>query len=349
MRVTRDNYEAFFLDYLEGNLEEDKVDQFLDFLEQNPDLKEELQLFEQVPLPDEQISYSGKQYLYKSTDDKQPARDNRMIALLEGDLDEDERKSFEAYLTAHPKLQKEYELFSKTRLVPDKNIHFLNKKNLYRKPGYVIALNWAARAAAVLVLVWGINSLLPTINQSTQQKPASELAQNRTNIKPPAKKIEPEKRPTEKATLGKTTSERYFIAAKLKSTREQSKGHLEEKISGESKPGDRDLTAMPEMTPILASLNVEPAESQLAVHHSVKVQTINDPKNIMTIEEFLASRAKKAGNEGLLSAQRILRAGLGVASELSGERIGYSEQNGKITSIGFESKLMAFSIPLKKK
>jgi hypothetical protein len=67
------------------------------------------------------------------------------------------------------------------------------------------------------------------------------------------------------------------------------------------------------------------------------------------LDEFLASRAKKAGSEGLLSAQRILRAGLGVASELSGDRIGYSEQNGKITSIGFESKLMAFSIPLKKK
>jgi hypothetical protein len=54
------------------------------------------------------------------------------------------------------------------------------------------------------------------------------------------------------------------------------------------------------------------------------------------------------GNEGLHSAQRIARAGLGLASELSGDRIGYSEKDGKITSVDFESKLMAFSIPLKK-
>jgi hypothetical protein len=68
----------------------------------------------------------------------------------------------------------------------------------------------------------------------------------------------------------------------------------------------------------------------------------------MTIDEFLANRAKKVSSEGLLSAQRIARVGLGLASELSGDRIGYSVKDGKISSVEFESKLMAFSIPLKK-
>jgi hypothetical protein len=54
------------------------------------------------------------------------------------------------------------------------------------------------------------------------------------------------------------------------------------------------------------------------------------------------------GSEGLSSAQRLVRTGLGIASELSGERIGYSVKDGKISSLEFESKLMAFSIPLKK-
>jgi len=98
----------------------------------------------------------------------------------------------------------------------------------------------------------------------------------------------------------------------------------------------------------LAQLDREPVEARLAVSGSVKVEKINDP-NIMTVEEFLASRAKKASNEGLLSAQRIFRTGLSVASELSGDRIGYRVENGKISSVEFESKLMAFSIPLKKK
>jgi hypothetical protein len=51
----------------------------------------------------------------------------------------------------------------------------------------------------------------------------------------------------------------------------------------------------------------------------------------------------------LFSVQRLARLGLNVASEISGERIGYKEIDGKITSVEFESKLMAFSIPLEKK
>ena len=52
MKITRDNYESFFIDYIEGNLPENMIDQFLDFLNQNPDLKEELHLFEEVNLPE---------------------------------------------------------------------------------------------------------------------------------------------------------------------------------------------------------------------------------------------------------------------------------------------------------
>ena len=60
MIITRDNYESFFMDYLEGNLEENLIDQFLDFLKQNPDLKEELHLFEEVSLPVEYIVVQEK-------------------------------------------------------------------------------------------------------------------------------------------------------------------------------------------------------------------------------------------------------------------------------------------------
>ncbi len=95
-------------------------------------------------------------------------------------------------------------------------------------------------------------------------------------------------------------------------------------------------------------LEVETFETQLAVSHTINVERINDPR-IMTIDEFLASRAKKVGNEGLNSVQRIFRTGLNVASELSGDRIGYNVKDGKVSSLEFESRLMAFSIPLEKK
>jgi len=69
----------------------------------------------------------------------------------------------------------------------------------------------------------------------------------------------------------------------------------------------------------------------------------------MNVEEFLAERAEKVGKEGLLSVQRLARMGLGIASEISGDRISYREKDGKIASVEFESKLLAFTIPLEKK
>jgi hypothetical protein len=82
---------------------------------------------------------------------------------------------------------------------------------------------------------------------------------------------------------------------------------------------------------------------------AIKVTKYDNSENALSIEEFLASKAKKVGDKGLLSARRLARAGLDVASGISGERIGYVEKDGKIESIGFESKLFAFSIPMKKK
>lgn len=345
MMITRDNYEPFFLDYLEGNLDESMIDQFLDFLENNPDLKEELQLFENVHLPEEQIVFQEKGKLYKSTADAKTAMETKTIAYIEGDLDDEERKSFENYLAVHPELHKEYALFEKTRLRPDLKIQYPEKKKLYKKSGTVVLMNWAARAAAVLVLVWGINSL---ITQPVTQDGIKQMAEVNTKTTPEVKKNEQEKKIQEPETQEKLKTTKETKPEKTKSLREQTKGRLQETRPAEPKTAERELIALAQITPIQARLDQEPMLADLAVSGAVKTEKLNDPKNSMSVEEFLAIRAKKVGSEGLSSAQRLVRTGLGIASELSGERIGYSVKDGKISSLEFESKLMAFSIPLKK-
>jgi len=44
--ITRKNYEAYLLDYVEGNLSPELIAELMLFLEQNPDLKEVLEDFE---------------------------------------------------------------------------------------------------------------------------------------------------------------------------------------------------------------------------------------------------------------------------------------------------------------
>ena len=327
MKITRDNYESFFIDYIEGNLHESMIDQFLDFLNQNPDLKEELHLFEEINLPGEHVVFQEKQQLHKNASDENRRLENTVVAYLEDDLDADENKAFENYLAAHPELKKEYDLFAKTRLTPDSGIKYPEKRKLYRKSGATIVMNWVARAAAVLVLIWGINSVIQTQNTQESGKGIQKLAEVSPELVSTVKKAESEKSNQKIAIPVKNKPEKAIL--------EQAKVEPKETQPIDLNPTERDLTALAQITPIIPQLDEEPVEAQLAFSSEVDVIKINEAKNVMSVEEFLASRAKKVGKEGLFSAQRIARLGLNLASEISGERIGY--------------QMMAFSIPLEKK
>lgn len=343
MKITRDNYESFFMDYLEGNLHESMIDQFLDFLNQNPDLKEELHLFEEVNLPEEHVVFQKKQQLHKSAADENRRLENTVVAYLEGDLDTDENKAFETYLAGHPELKKEYDLYAKTRLTPDSGIKYPEKRKLYRKSGATIVMNWIARAAAVLVLIWGINSVIQTQNTQDSGKGIQELAEVSPKPVSTVKKADSEKSNQETAVPVKNKAEKAI------DIQEKTNVAPKETLPVDLNQTDRDLIVLAQITPIVPQLDQEPVEAQLAFSPSVNVMKINEAKKVMSVEEFLASRAKKVGKEGLFSAQRIARLGLNLASEISGERIGYQMKDGKIASVDFESKLMAFSIPLEKK
>ncbi len=345
--ITRDNYEALFVDYLEGNLPENEIDQFLDFLNQNLDLKEELHRFEEVSLPEQNVVYNEKQKLHKSLTDETIRLENKTIAYLEGDLEESERKSFESYLETQPKLQREYELFTKTKLVPDLSVKFAPKNKLHRKPAHTLILNWAVRAAAVVVLTWGISSLFQTPNKPKIAQNKTELVQTKPTFDKPEPSIK--RKGTPLAALGENKeladkNETGKVSRKDDSIQE--KTEIKQLVLPERV--DETSIVLAEISPINARLETG-QDLHLAISQTNNIAPINETPRVMSVEEFLAMRAKKVGKEGLFSAQRIARLGLTIASEISGDRIGYKEKDGKITSVEFESKLMAFSIPLEKK
>jgi hypothetical protein len=323
------------------------IDQFLDFLNQNPDLKEELHLFEEVRLPEEQVFFGDKKQLHKNLTDENRRFENKAVAYMEGDLDTEENKAFETYLAAHPKLKNEYDLFDKTRLTPDSGIKYPEKRKLYRKSGKAIVLTWVARAAAVAVLVWGINSVINMQNAAGPQNQKQEFAAVSPKQAQPQKQAEPVK--VSPATVSQSEKQPVKLAKPQpeKNIHTAQAEKPVEKTSDIQEETNRDNAMLAAITPITAPLETS-EETQLAFHHSVDVTKINEP-NVLTVEEFLAVRAKKIGKEGIFSAQRFARIGLNMVSEISGERIGYKTKDGKITSVDFESKLMAFSIPLEKK
>jgi hypothetical protein len=67
MTIDENNYEAYLLCYLDGELEETEIPVLLSFLQQHPDKQRELELLEMTRLPQEKIpSFPDKRSLYRA-------------------------------------------------------------------------------------------------------------------------------------------------------------------------------------------------------------------------------------------------------------------------------------------
>jgi len=165
MSINRNNYETYFIDYLDGVLSSDQVSELLLFLDENPDLKEELSDLETVPLiAGETIPYPDKQHLKrKPILSVGPINElnyqEYLIGSEEGDLSATERRLLERFVLRNPHVVMEWEQFKLTRLVPDPAVIFPWKSKLkqhtlwssYKKPLYYIS--GAAAGLLVLLLV----------------------------------------------------------------------------------------------------------------------------------------------------------------------------------------------------
>jgi len=217
--ITRNNYEEFFLDYIEGELNVDEELALQVFLAENPDLKEELDEIASVDLKCETFDVSDKKPSLK-TIPFQVNFDDFCIAQMEGDLDAYENDAFEQYIASHPEKKKQLEFYHKTKLEADKSIVFTNKKILKRskkgilfKP-FLYASLASAASIALLFSIWTteietgtdeLNDVL--VSQNTQIQISDPDSIKSTTTKTPTSKeiIKGIKKPnkTGKPTPGK--------------------------------------------------------------------------------------------------------------------------------------------------
>jgi len=168
MKITRGNYETYFLDYLEGTLDPATMEEVRIFLNENPDLKTELDEFELVHLYAEPISFTEKEQLKKSPSStvifKDQKFDQLCVARIEGDLDPGQERALDDYLKDNPRRRRELDLFYKTRLqpslilYPDK--HLLKQKTTVFWRKYAL---YSISAAASIILIVVFSLTLKTI------------------------------------------------------------------------------------------------------------------------------------------------------------------------------------------
>jgi hypothetical protein len=160
MEININNYEEIIVDFLDKKLDDNTVAKLFVFLDQNPNIKAEFDLINgnQTLLIAEPITFDFSGLLKQ---EKIIVADysNKLIALLENDLTTEDTKSLEAEIRTYPELAAEFELFKKTKLVPENDIVFANKKLLNKKGGFTIIplfARYSAIAAVFIAVVMGV-------------------------------------------------------------------------------------------------------------------------------------------------------------------------------------------------
>lgn len=152
MNINKSNYETFIIDYLDGRLSADEVAELLLFVEQHDEIKEEfefLQANKKIEVEDISFDKSG---LKKPETIDLKNYEEKLVALLEGDLTENEKQKLLHEISVYPELEKEFKLTAATKISADRNIVFENKQSLKKKTGIIIPMWQRVSAVAALLI-----------------------------------------------------------------------------------------------------------------------------------------------------------------------------------------------------
>ncbi len=132
-KINRHNYEAYFLDFAEGNLSPEQIVELEKFLEKNPELRSELEDFEVFQLPDaaaDTETWSNlKKPNLKALHENAELRDSFFLRAVDNDLSSFELKMLEE-LIKESTYAKEYDLWKRIVLIADDSK--MQKDSLYQ-------------------------------------------------------------------------------------------------------------------------------------------------------------------------------------------------------------------------
>jgi len=172
--ITRNNYEEFFLLYVDNELSPAERQAVEEFVDGHPDLKEEWELLLQCRMsPDEGPAFLDKEGLLKQgaqwqdelTGIGMPGSkkaslidagnyETWFLSYIDGELDEPARQAVVDFVRLHPEKGIELQRLQQTVNIPDPAILFPDKELLYRREDRkkIAWLPFARIAAAALVL-----------------------------------------------------------------------------------------------------------------------------------------------------------------------------------------------------
>jgi hypothetical protein len=158
MNINRNNYESFFLLYVDNELSATERNALELFVQENTDLQEELDMLKLSIVKADDIFFIKKDKLFKP-EIIAAEKEEQLLLYIDGELTDAAAKAFEKMVTDDAGLAGQLQLLQQTKLLPADKIIFADKQLLYKKENNrVIPFGrWKLAAAAVFIGVgiWG--------------------------------------------------------------------------------------------------------------------------------------------------------------------------------------------------
>ncbi len=179
--INRNNYEEFFLLYVDNELSADQRLQVEDFVALHPDLKEELDILVEMKLPSEDIYFDDKNSLLRFTEEKPAGITEEniqywMLMKTDNELNAADEKMLDEMVKKNPVYQQELSLLQKAKLDAGETIEFAHKESLYRHETRVVRFAWMRMAAAAAVVLLVALTIFFQLNSNKTNLPSVEQA-----------------------------------------------------------------------------------------------------------------------------------------------------------------------------
>ncbi len=358
--ITRNNYEEFFLDYIEGEICAQNKEALEAFLVHHPDLKKELDEMMGVDFtcdatPIENESASLKDIPFQEN------FDDFCIAHLEGDLDTYEKEVFESYITSHPDKKNDFNLYAKTKVVADSAIVFADRKGLKKKNKAILFRQFVfttlatAASIAILFSVWTTeieNNPIGLKNEQVSQNTSMQITTpDSVKRKIPLNIKEEKSQVNNKPIENKGNSSKPIIKGKIQNKRIIKTDALPIRAEAKTKePIDKlVIKQLIADNKTLAIENINLPETKIEI---VEKTSLTDQQNTGLAMLGLSWKASKADKKvkDKSTLLKIASYGVNQIGKLAGKKINlekkYDPKTDK-TRVAFNTLGIGFSTPVK--
>lgn len=359
MNIDRSNYEVWFIDWLDGNLNSFQTKELKNFLDLNPDLKEEFNDLSIIPIVSPENQYPNKDVLKRSAEEISESQFAYLCAAyIERDLSDLQRTEVDEIIAKDPEKKRVFEQINKTQLSPPSIKYKFKKQLLKRTPAQkiirlsVIGLSSAAAIALIIatyiILPRNLQNNINTEALVTVPDRNPELPiENNIALVQSSEKEQPEvaKKTENKLITNNSNQIQSLIAVRVENNLQDQEVSLSndigvEKIKGiEFKGLDRSKITDELALSYIDILDEEPDNERSRIGKYIA----------KTFREKVLK--EKTPQDSPLKAYEIAEAGVTGINKIFGWEMALdkrNDENGDLKSVYFSSRIIKFNAPVKK-